>query len=173
MTSARAPVQPIYELTGCWLTVTSLAHPKCQMWRHTGRTHPFLFRAARADFLIIPGFDVAAGAGLTSRDRLSQRVGPIYRRCCQWIPEINKRIVELKAESLLCRSGKEVIGRKLEDLKRDVLMHEEADILDSSLKKCVKCRVAKVSRYGHTSRHQITIDRLAMDLARGDKFLRF
>ena len=87
--------------------------------------------------------------------------------------EINKRIVELKAESLLCRSGKEVIGRKLEDLKRDVLMHEEADILDSSLKKCVKCRVAKVSRYGHTSRHQITIDRLAMDLARGDKFLRF
>ena len=71
------------------------------------------------------------------------------------------------------QSGKEVIGRKLEDLKRDVLMHEEADILDSSLKKCVKCRVAKMSRHGHTSRHQITIDRLAMDLARGDKFLRF
>ena len=119
-------------------------------------TRPCYYRATLSDFTPVQRFQVGVAQGHLTSSLISKRVLTVHQMCCQWLLDLTDRVVSLLARTLTGQCGKGKATRELCDIKVDLLMHEESDDRDQSLRRCPGCPPGVGASWGgRVLRHQL------------------
>ena len=102
-------------------------------------TMPSYPRATLSDFTLVQRFEDGVARGHLTSFLISKKVLTVHQMCCQWLPDLTDRVASLLARTLTGQCGKGKVARELSDIKVDLLMHEESDDRDQSLRRCPGC----------------------------------
>ena len=102
-------------------------------------TMPSYHRATLRDFTSVQRFQEGVAQGHLTSSLISKRVLTVHHMCCQWLLGLTDRVVTLLARTLTGQCGKGMATRELCDIQVDLLMHEESDDRDQSLRRCPGC----------------------------------
>ena len=113
--------------------------PVPKMWRSMAPTMPSYHRATLSDFTPVQRFKDGVARGHLTSTLISKRVLTVHQMCCQWLLDLTDRVASLLARTLTGQCGKGKATRELCDIQVDLLMHEESDDRDQSLRRCPGC----------------------------------
>ena len=102
-------------------------------------TMPSYHRATLSDFTLVQRFEDGVARGHLTSFLISKKVLTVHQMCCQWLLDLTDRVASLLARTLTGQCGKGKATRELCDIKVDLLMHEESDDRDQSLRRCPGC----------------------------------
>ena len=100
---------------------------------------PSYYRATLSDFTPVQRFKDGVARGHLTSFLISKKVLTVHQMCCQWLPDLTDRVASLLARTLTGQCGKGKATRELCDIQVDLLMHEESDDRDQSLRRCPGC----------------------------------
>ena len=109
------------------------------MWRSMAPTMPSYHRTTLRDFASVQRSQEGVTQGHLTSSLISKRVLPVHHMCCQWLLGLTDRVVTLLARTLTGQCSKRMATRELCDIQVDLLMHEESDDRDQSLRRCPGC----------------------------------
>ena len=119
-------------------------------------TMPSHHRATLSDFTLVQRFEDGVARGHLTSFLISKKVLTVHQMCCQWLLDLTDRVASLLARTLTGQCGKGKATRELCDIQVDLLMHEESDDRDQSLRRCPGCPPGVgAPRGGRALRHKL------------------
>ena len=110
------------------------------MWKRDTIIKQPDFRADQSNMIKPKSYKEAEEEGKKTAEKLGKKVSTIHQECCQWRPGLQERVKKTQLWSALGIYDEARIDREFEDIAGDLIMHDESDRNDKTLKKCQHCK---------------------------------